>query len=344
MLCLATTGSCLACSATPLPPSFAAAERHERAGQHEAALAAYRRAARQCPDQRACSAARQRIAETLEHLGRYGEALSAYLHLSRDPGAAHARGLQRAARLLERRLCDIPRAEALYQRAIVEAPNEVGAEDALRDWVALRQRRSDRAALTAILALYPRIRHSAVADNLLFTAAEIYARHGRSQEALALYDRLLVELPKSPLVDDSLWASAQLFERLRRYPAALQRYRRLLRGRRYPVLIATGSYNSVFMDRAQLRIAELQRAHLHDERAALATLRTLRDDFRDSRLRDDAQLAIAEIHHRAGRNRQACVALALLAKRFPEGNKVRVAKRLGAAWRCSAAATSRPSR
>jgi tetratricopeptide (TPR) repeat protein len=324
------------CSATTLPAAFHRGQAHERRGDHAAALAAYRRALPRCPDAEGCLSTRLRIAEQLVALRRFRDAARSYLALSRTTQLARgrARAQHRAARLYERQLGEPARARALYRRTLLGYPDEPAGEDALRDGFALARRQLGVAsALTELLALYPRVRHRRLADNLLFTAAQVYARHGRPTEAIQLYQRLLVEMPKSPLVDDALWEAARLDEAAGRWRAALKRYRRLLVGRTYP-LLGAGSFNSVYVDDAQLRRGLIYYQQLKQPKRALRELRLLRDDFPDSRLRDDAAWWIARIHHEAKRKHHACVALATLLTRFPDGNHARRAARARKAWGC----------
>ncbi|PID39836.1 MAG: hypothetical protein CSA65_06685 [Proteobacteria bacterium] len=324
------------CAATRLPAAFHRGQRHERRGDHLAALAAYKQALASCPDAEGCLSTRLRIGEQLVALRRFGEAASHYLAIHRGSPLARgrARALHRAARLFERQLKAPARAGELYRACVLSFPDEPAGEDALRDGFALDQRRrGDAKALGRLLEIYPRVRYRAVADNLLFTAAQLYARRGRDAEARALYQRLLTELPKSPLRDDALWEIAQLDEAAGRWRAALSRYRQLLAGRTYP-LLGAGSFNSVYVDDAQLRRALIYYQRLKDPQRALRELKLLRDDFKDSRLRDDAAWWIAIIHVEAKRNHHACVALTTLLRRFPDGNHARRAAKARRSWSC----------
>jgi hypothetical protein len=331
-IALALTACLLAqagCVRAPLPEPLRRGAELDGEGQSAAALTAYEEAARGCErDDRVCRLSRLRVAETLVRLGRARAAIRAYVELrnwTRDPQTA-SRAQDRLAELLESRGHG---EEAL--RVSVETmrtfPAEVAAEDSLRRVVRLyTQRRQDGPLLYLLRDLYAALEETALADNLLYAAAEIYARNGREREALGLYDQLATRYARSPLRDDALWRAAQLLERRRAWIEALRRYARLLATRRDALIL--GSYNSIYLDDAQLRIGLIKLDQLGDTRGAIAAFEELRDDFPSSLLRDDAQWWIAQIHLRAGDLRAACRDLRRLLRDFPDGNQAHRARPL----------------
>jgi TolA-binding protein len=326
----------LGCSATPMPASYRAALAHERARDPARALAAYRIAEKRCPDQKACGAIGLRIAAIEVDLGRFSTALQSYLRLANDRyrHTTRARALYRAGRLLELRLKQPVSAMQRYQQAIACCEQEVAAADALRALLRMwRIRKQDQLALRELITLYPRVQNSFLGDDVLYQAALIYQRRGYSLRAARLFDELVNRYPRSPLRPRCLFLSARIFEQKNRPEQAITRYRRIVKRRRYPSF-GPGSYNSPYMDDAQLAVAMLYLHKLDRPRDALRELRLLRDDFRDSRLRDDAQWHIAMIHRKAGRTQRACRSLAQLLSRYPNGNHARRAKIMQTRWSC----------
>jgi tetratricopeptide (TPR) repeat protein len=321
-------GSCS--GATPMPAAYRRGVALEREQKHSAALASYREAVQKCTaDTRACRQCRLRLAETQARLGRHRQALRTYLALrgwTADPATA-ARAQERAAGLLEGPLGRQRRALALYRRTLLDFPGEVAGEDALRRWLELQPRVSGEGAsglVRALIALQRRLRGTPLADDILFAAARIYLRQGDREQARRLFDRLWRADSRSPLWDDALWQAGQILEQQRRWSEAIDRYRRLVASRKQAYLV--GSYNSVHLDDAQLRIGLIRLERLADPRGAIAALQTLRDEFRDSILRDDAQWWIARAQLQLGQPGAACAALRRLVRQFPDGNHTRRAR------------------
>jgi TolA-binding protein len=321
-----------ACRPAQLPEPLRRAAELERRGKDREALAAYDGLLRSCRERDAlpCRIAGLRAAEALERLGRRREALDRYLALRRETRDREtaARAQDRAAELLERG--GRPREALRLSRGVIESfPGEVAAEDALRRLLRIQRfvlKRPDGETARILLELFRELEATALGDNLLYEAAALYRRNQRRDEALALLDRLAARYPRSPLRDDALWHAGQLCEERADWEGALLRYGRLLATRRDALLL--GSYDSVFLDDAQLRIGVLLLERRNDPRGALAAFALLRDDFPTSTLRDDAELWIAEVHRRRGDRGAACQALARLLRRFPDGNQTLRAREL----------------
>lgn len=331
-LALAVALATAACRPAPLPEVLRRAAALERRGADREALAAYDELRRGCDgrDSPACRIAGLGAAEALERLGRKREALarSLALRLATGDRETAARAQDRAAELLER--AGRPREALRLSRGVIESfPGEVAAEDSLRRLLRIQRftlKRPDGETARILLELFRDQEGSAIGDNLLFEAAAIYRRNQHGADALALLDQLAARYPRSPLLDDSLWHGGQLCEERADWEGALRRYSKLVAARRDARLL--GSYDSVFLDDAQLRIGVLRLERLRDPRGALEAFELLRDDFPTSTLRDDAQLWIAEVHRRRGALSAACHALARLLQRFPDGNQTLRAREL----------------
>lgn len=348
-----------ACAAGPrLPDDMVAAQGLERGGQtDEEALASWRAiAAERCMDRSAktrpalaetkaqakaraearalaerkddCGVAWTRQAELLERMERRDEALAAWEQVAARAGdGGHAaRGLARAAELADS-MGQHERALMLAWRCIDEHPDEVGADDALAVVLRLDRHDDDPPALAAlrdrldVLAL--RDAHLDLGDNLLYAAAQLSARLGDRDGAVQRYDALAARYPRSGLRDDALWQAAALLRDAHRPDDALTRLRAILATRRTAWIV--GSYNSVYLDDAQLLVGRILLDELHQPRQAADAFTKLADDYRDSLLRDDALLELARARLALDDHDGACAALSRLLHQFPDGNQARKA-------------------
>lgn len=76
--------------------------------------------------------------------------------------------------------------------------------------------------IDAFVTVHKKFPKSRVADRAIFTAAELWMdlyklsiRQADLDQALATYERLVVNFPKSNLADDALWAQVEIFAKLR---------------------------------------------------------------------------------------------------------------------------------
>jgi TolA-binding protein len=257
-------------------------------------------------------------ARLLERLGRTDDAIAAYEAIPRlEPhGRTPARGLYRAAELAARR-GDLARAERDAWRAILEYPNTVPAEDAVRLLVVrLREAQRARGLAAQLAQAAARVEGSDVADNLLLAAGELLEQDlGDPAGAIRVWDHLQATYPRSSLADDAMWHAGQTARRLGDFHGAIRRLRVITNQRR--IAFFTGSYISEWLDDALLLIGRIYRDDLKDPAHALHAFADLRDHVATSVLRDDAQLEIARTHVGAGDRARACDALARLRQDFP---------------------------
>jgi hypothetical protein len=332
------------CRATPLAHELAVGGEAEARHDETGALAAYFLLVEKCAaeprERRAmaakddCGQAATRRALLLEAAGRDAEALEAWLTVTKiaTESRAIARALARAAALLAGPgpLHDPARAEELAWRCARERPDDVPAEDALRLAVRLSLARGDRGGLERrLFDLYQAVEEHDLADNVLFALAGSLAAHD-PVAAVDVYDRLAARDRRSSLRDDALVEAARLLRRLGRPTEAIGRLKALLATRRDALI--TGSYNSEHLDDAQLLIGEILLDDIGDARAAKEAFRLLADDFKDSRLSDDALVWLARAELRgtpdAAARARACDALWELRLRFPDSNQRRRAEAL----------------
>jgi tetratricopeptide (TPR) repeat protein len=315
-----------ACSAPALLTDLAEAERLERAGEPDRALAAYTSAMQSCrhirnPRQRAqtCAGAHHGHADLLADLGRKAEAADAYEAipgaLGNDPDPA-GRAVYQAARLrLE--LGEDARAYDLFWRAIADYPDAASADLALALVVVDGRRRNPGELYQALAGLAEALAETEVADNLFFAMAELAeADLGDPAAALAAYDHVAAHHTAGPLFDDALWHGARLARALGDARGAVRRYRKLLATREVALIV--GSYFSEWHDDAQLELGRVLRDDLGDASGALAAFARLPRDYPDSVLHDDAQWERAVTWERDRHADRACQALHALRKKWPD--------------------------
>ncbi|MBI5480010.1 MAG: tetratricopeptide repeat protein [Deltaproteobacteria bacterium] len=324
---VALAGLGAACSAPVLPEPLRRAERFEHDGRREEALTAYAEELRACgSNQPRCGMAAIGRARLLERMGRTEEAIQAYEAVPRldAHGRTPARGLYRAAELAARQ-GDLQRALRDAWRAIHEYPNTVPAEDAVRLLV-VRMRQAGRARELAeqLGRAAARVKGADVADNLLLAQGDLLERDlDDPAGAIRIWDHLVALYPRSSLYDDAMWRAGQTARRLGDFHGAIERLRVITNQRR--IAFFTGSYISEWLDDALLLIGRIYRDDLKDPGHALHAFADLRDNFKTSVLRDDAQLEIARTHVGTGDLARACAALGRLRQDFPRSKHNRFA-------------------
>ncbi len=325
---LALGAACLmaACSASPVPPELKEAERLERQGDHDRALAAYARATDTCQkisdaDRRAarCGEAHLHRAELLERMGRKREAAEAYLEVPEavDEPEAAGRATYHAGRIyLE--LGDDARSYELLWHAVIEYPNQLAAADAVKLLTDDGRRRAPRELYSVFRELWGALADTDIAAHLAFAMAELAEQElGDARAALELYDEISEAYPESGLYDEALWRGARLARELGDPDGALARYRQIL-ATREELPFGFGATHSPHADDALLESARIHRDELGEYRRAVALFRELPERFPDSRLHDDAMFERGVTWARASEPRRACAALARLAARWPD--------------------------
>jgi tetratricopeptide (TPR) repeat protein len=327
--------------APPLPTEFELAHQKEAAQDDDGALLLYRMVRTDCERPGAtprpkndCAIAVVREAQLHEKHHRWREAFDAWRAVeprSSDKRVS-ARALVRAAVVATDELKQDAQAEELAWTTIARYPDEVPADDALQLAVRLGKRRDAGKLARQLEALWPRVRQLDLGDNVLWERAEL-SRLDSSEplSAIPIYDRLIAEYPRSGLRDDALWRSAHLLREAGKPQDALRRLQVILDSRRDALI--TGSYNSIWLDDAQLLKGQILLDDLHDAARAAESFRILADDFPESVLKDDGLYELA----RALKDKEpaaACAALARLLKTHPDSNRTRQAKTLAAELTC----------
>lgn len=238
-----------------------------------------------------------------------------------------ARAVVRAATIAEE-LGDHRRALQLAWQAVDSFPDEMPSEDALRLALRLDER---TAALAKLRQFHERFARQELGDDLLYAQLPLLLDGGELDRAVAIADDLWRQYPRSSLRDDAMWKIAQALRAAHRPQEALRRLQLLLDTRRDAYL--TGSYNSEFLDDAQLEKGRLSRDDLHDDALAIDTFSALVNDWPESRLRDDAQIEWARTVAKRDKA-AACRLYAEVPTKFPDGNQRSAAEREQAALGC----------
>jgi len=212
-------------------------------------------------------------------------------------------------------------------RVVTDWPDEPTAGDALRRLLEDGRGRDARALAEELAKLLTPLAGSAVADNLVWSLADLSEHElGRPEAARARYDQIPAEYPRSGLRDDARWHAARLSRALGDPAGAAARLRALLATRE--VALGAGSYFSIWLDDAQLELGRVLRDGLGDLAGAEAAFRRLPRDYPASILHDDALYELAVTQARAGAPARACETLAELAKRAPDSKYVARGKEL----------------
>ena len=313
------------CSAPATLPELKTAEARADQGDVDGALAAYRQAQTKChslePERRAKAACGEALigeAEVLQRAGRTPEAIDAYLAIPnrvRDDNVTAAIAVYRAGELL----LDAGKTREAWTalwRVVTEFPDEPSAADALKTLLVDGRGRDARALGEQIAQLISMLATTQVADNLIWSLADLYERELANLEgARALYDRIPADYPESGLRDDARWHAARISRELRDLPGAVARLRGLVATRE--VAFGAGSYFSIWLDDAQLELGRVLR-ELGDLDAAVAAFEKLPKDYPASILKDDALYEVAITKQQLNDREGACAALKKLAKQAPD--------------------------
>lgn len=314
-----------ACSAPAQIRDLQEAENFERAGKSQEALASYRAAQKSCAKvsstrqrRSACAAAHLQYAELLVSEQRLEEAAQAYHNaeatLKTRPDAAQA---CYDAALVYLQLGQDEAAYRYLWRTVTHYPDQAFAADALKHILRDGRERAPEDLAVQLGKLRDSLGTTKIGDNLLAALAELEEREFQAPaNALRYYDELVKNHRSSGFYDDALWHGARLSLDLGDPRGAIARLGKLLSTRE--VALGAGSYFSVWLDDAQLKLAIILRDELHDPKAALRAFSQLPRDYPASLLRDDALFERASTYAQMKLNKPACKDLTKLRSKFPD--------------------------
>lgn len=232
----------------------------------------------------------------------------------------------------------------IYRRLVLTYPDLMPGERALAHLeriFAARGPRGVAAHLAWTRAIYPRLQHTTLGDNVVFYPAQLAHRRFRETgdpAAAALAERLYAQIdalhPGSGLWNDAWWQRSLLYHRMGRFDDETRAIRRIQRTREKISLF--GHDEHVYFWRGQIRVARLQLLELGRPADAAASLRWFIDTYPDSVWRDDAIYWRACALLAAGAGAAGEAELTRLASAYPESKYL--------AWRDDARADPRSPR
>lgn len=302
--------------------AFAAGARAAHAGRYDEAIARYEEAQRlatRLKDRDEAAFLIARMWEAKEDPARALAAYDALVRLSPD-GPRRVRSELAAAVLAERR--DRTDGRARYDALVRAFPDDELVELALDRLLALEG--EDRGA-SGRLALATRVAGAAagkrIEEHARYRVATALRELGRKEEARDAFVACARRFgyPKGSLTDDALFHAAELEMELGRPREAAARLREMMAPREQTAI--GGSYERPRFGEGQLLLAKALVA-AGDRAGARAEYRRLYASFRSSLYRDDALWEEAKLWAADGRSDEACGALALLVKDFPDSRYV----------------------
>jgi tetratricopeptide (TPR) repeat protein len=321
-----------ACSGAPLATDFEMAQAREAAHDDDGARSLYEKVRVDCATHPRphddCALAIVREAQLDEKHHRFAEAVANYraaAERAQEPRKA-ARALARAALITADELRDDDAAERLAWRTVEKWPDEMGADDALALAVRIGKKRDPAALARKLDALWPRVAKLDLGDNVLWERAELSRIAGDAAGAIHFYDELAKNYLRSSLRDDAIWQAAHLLRDAGDTKRALAHLQIILDSRRDALI--TGSYNSIWLDDAQLLKGQILLDDLHENARAAEAFALLADDYPESVLKDDALVELARADVALGKPADACAALERLFKKYPDSNRLRQGRAL----------------
>lgn len=187
----------------------------------------------------------------------------------------------------------------------------------------LRARGEFKALDAELAALYPKVKTTALADNLLFERALLAERDLKDDaEALKRLMAVYDHDPEGPLADDAIWERARIFTRQQDWPRAITALSRLARDRETSWFI--GTYDSEYADEARLELGRIYADRLRRYPDAIKQLEAFIKEFPDSLLRDDAAWEIVRVRGLMGERKAYDEALRAFAEAYPESRYARL--------------------
>lgn len=309
-------------------------KRVERAygqGDYVKALGGFRRLQRTAVKPVDAEQMQRREADALWRLGRLEEAEALYERVADDSRKKEDRGrarLQIAS--MKEDAGHEAIAQAMYRRLVMVYPNSMAGLRALHHLE--RRAGVSPAALLEHLrwtwAVYRPLRHTRLADNLIYFAArEAYRRFLEGEEAMGpraeeLLRMVIDDHERSGLWDSSVWLLSFYLHRTGRYTEEI---RLLVHGRvkRPPSGSIFGSSESDFAWRGRLRIAQLYMTKLGRPADAVGLYQWFLEHMKFSILRDDVRFYLACAHLRAGAPDKAEDAFAAIPGEYAESKFLR---------------------
>lgn len=259
--------------------------------------------------------------------GKVDEAYARYTRLWQDTQHADAHGaraLYQCVLIMSTIRSREDEAMRLRRLLMARFAEYIWAERAMEEVRDHMIARGEIKALDAELAaLYPNVKASALADNLLFERALLAERHLKDDaEALKRLMAVYDHDPEGPLADDAIWERARIYTRQQDWPRALEALSRLARDQETSWFI--GTYDSEYADEARLEMGRIYADRLRRYPDAIKQLEAFIREFPDSLLCDDAAWELVRVRGLTGERKAYDEALRAFAKTYPESRYARL--------------------
>ena len=296
-----------------------AGDRAKTSGRYDEAARAYEQAAREAKNPHERDEVLYLAAATWAQAGRTEAAMKALDALV----VASPRGERTERAAYDRAFLEIERGDEargweMLERALFAHPGSGSARRALRKLLD-HAGRSEGAALAWLEARRERLAKTELDEDAAYLHAGLLRDAGRLAEAREGFVRCAERhpYPGGSLADDAWWNAAELDQKLGDPRRAIDDLRRLLAPRESSTL-GQGSYERPRYSPAQMKIAEIFRDQLADERAARTELHALYANHRTSLLRAEALFEEARLAKKAGDRDAACDVTTRLVREFAE--------------------------
>ncbi|MEZ4461329.1 MAG: tetratricopeptide repeat protein [bacterium] len=270
-----------------------------------------------------------RQAEILRAQARTDEAEERYKRLWSEPFIDEwgAKAMLHDARMQEQ-LGRPHDALSLRLQTILRYPNEVSAENALRD-IYDQFEPTPRTLNDLLENLAPQLSDSYLAGNVLYLQAQNLDQNlGDIDAAAAIYRRIYVEFPEDALADDALWEMTNIYRRVQAWPAAVQNLKVIANNTESSWFI--GSYDSQWVDDAIFDLGVIHLLFLSDYDNAVAWFERFATTYDDSLRAPEALYYAAEARRLQHQDDRHFAILRRIVKSYPESKWARRASdRLG---------------
>ncbi len=301
--------------------AMAEAHRASSAGRFGEASEAYGRAGKEASRERDRDHALLFSAVEKSRAGDVAGALGALDALAkRTPKSPDSAEAAYKAAILRRRTGAEARGNADLEALVLTFPESPVALPALGHVLREKEKAGPEAARAYLAAVEPKLpADSAILQKVAYERAlRTDAKEARRDALVAVGARF--PYPKGAYWDDSLFKAAEIEEELGRHREAIALYEKLLVERETSDVI--GSYQRPRYSPAKMRIARIQAEKLNDRAAARKTLHELYEQLVSSDLRDDALFEEAKLYRADKLDDDACATLATLVSHFQDSRFV----------------------
>lgn len=305
---------------------FVASRLHDE-GKFKEADAHYEQLIHNAPNEESRRAALRQRADLYAKHGDVAMSITLYIELYKDKAqdqhGAHAMG-EHVTFLSKQG--DLHGAQRLRMQLIDRYPDELPAEIALRAMRRDYEKALKLAEFEPVLLAYAK-RHARtdLGDVAYMELGSVREVLGKPDEAIAAYDAVVALDAHGVMADDAIWSRAEVEVQQGRFKDALLTLERLAGALDASWFV--GSFESQWSDDARLKMGEICAVELKDYVCARAHYERLVQDFPDSLLCDDAAYG-AILARRAKGDESLAQAIELFLHRYPESKYVRRLTRL----------------